>query len=199
MHDETIKGTMTESNAGFNEDPWCYIDNLPYLPQHYIDDAIKVSHSDYGYLPADRENRTPVYDQQCKFHFSKFISDATQHFGWVAATILKFDPNTVLDWHRDTPRQCALNYLIQEVDDMSHTFIREKIDGWNYNMREVKYTLGRPVLLNTSYEHTTYNFNPTKTRLVLSVTFMSFKYRVPVMYPEVRDWLLNYKTIDYDN
>jgi hypothetical protein len=197
MHDETIKGTMTESNLGFAEEPYCYLDNLPCLPQHYIDDAIAVSHSAYGYLPSDRENRTPVYDQQCQFHFSKFITDATQHFGWVAATILKFDPNTVLDWHRDTPRQCALNFLIQEVDEMSHTFIREKIEGWNYNMREVRYTYGRPVLLNTSYEHTTYNFNPTKTRLVLSVTFMSFKYRVPVLYSEVKEYLLNYKTVDY--
>jgi hypothetical protein len=198
MHDDTIKGTMDGSNTGFNEDPYCYIDNLPEIPQIYIDDAITITNNQYGYLPADRENKTPVYDMQCKFHHSKFIADATQHFGWASATILRFDPNTVLDWHRDTPRQCALNFLIQDVDGMSHTFIREKIEGWNYNMREVKYTFGRPVLLNTSYEHTTYNFNPTKTRLVMSVTFMSFKYRVPVLYPEVKEWLLNYNTVDYN-
>jgi hypothetical protein len=194
LHDNTINGTIINDASYFTQEPFCYMTNLPKLPQIYIDDIVSRQHSEYGYLPATRENRTPIIDQDCLFQNSKFVKDCADALGgFTGATILRFDPNTVLDWHSDFPRKCGMNFLINEVDGMCHTFIREQIKGWNYKMLEVKYLVGEPILINTSLHHTTYNFHPTKTRLVLSITFGK-----DTTYKQVKDFLSTYKTVDYN-
>ena len=194
LHDETIKGSIISDANYFSQEPFYYMKNLPKLPQIYIDDILSREKSEYGYLPASRENRTPIIDQNCLFQNSKFIRDCSDALGgFTGATILRFDPNTVLDWHSDFPRQCGMNFLITEVDGMAHTFIREQIEGWNYKMLEIKYSIGEPILINTSLYHTTYNFHPTKTRLVLTITFGK-----DTLYKQVKDFLSSYQTVDYN-
>lgn len=194
LHEETIRGSIVNDDTYFSQEPFYHMKNLPRLPQIYIDDILSKHTSEYGYLPPDRENRTPIIDRGCLFQHSKFVKDCADALGgFTGATILRFDPNTVLDWHIDTPRQCGMNFLINEVDGMAHTFIREQIEGWNYRMLEIKYNIGEPILINTLLKHTTYNFHPTKTRLVLTITFGK-----DTTYKQVKDFLSTYKTVDYN-
>jgi len=194
LHTEVIRGDIVNDGSYFSEEPFCYMKQLPKLPQIYIDDIMSRQKSEYGYLPAERENRTPIIDLDCLFQNTKFIKDCADALGgFTGATILRFEPNTVLDWHTDFPRQCGMNFLINEVDGMAHTFIREQIAGWNYRMLEIKYTIGEPILINTVLKHTTYNFHPTKTRLVLTITFGK-----DTTYNQVKDFLSTYKTVDYN-
>ena len=197
LHDEVIKGRITGANGSpkyFTEEPFYKMAHLPKLPQIYIDDVLSRHEQVFGYLPPERENRTPIIDKDCLFQHTKFVADGEKEFGWCGATILRFDPMTVLDWHRDTPRKHGLNILINEVDGKSHTFMRERSAGWNYNMTEIPYVIGEPMLLNTGMEHTTYNFHPTKTRYVLTITFSKNP-----EYKTVKEWLLNYKTTNYND
>jgi hypothetical protein len=194
LHADTINGAIVNDGDNFTQEPFWYVANLPKLPQIYIDDVLSRNQSEYGYLPPDRENRTPIIDRDCLFQNTKFIKDCADNLGgFTGATILRFDPSTVLDWHSDFPRKCGMNFLINEVDGMSHTFIREPISGWNYKMLEIKYTIGEPILINTILQHTAYNFHPTKTRLLLTVTFGR-----DTLYSTVKDFLSTYKTVDYN-
>jgi hypothetical protein len=171
-HENAIKGQITGENNiphGFNIEPYSLFPNLPKLSQKFIDDCLARQASDYSFLPTGRLNRTPVIDQDCLFNDSHFMNEARKYFEFMGATILKFDPMTVLDWHKD-PRQCGLNFLLNEHNN-SHTFMRENREGWNYYMTELHYDIGVPILLNTHVEHSTYNFDPNKTRYVLTISF----------------------------
>ena len=187
LHEDTIKGNITVNLSDFSKEPYHYLTNLPELPQIYINDVLNRPNGDYTYFPPERPNRTPLIDKDSLFDDTAFIKKCNDYFGYTAATILRFDPMTVLDWHIDNPRKCAMNILINEVDDMSRTFMREQVDGWNYKMIEIKYPVARPILLNTVIQHTTYNFHPTKTRYVLSVSFGKI-----ATYDEVKEYLLKY-------
>lgn len=191
LHSDAIKGNITLNPNDFSQEPYHYLTNLPTLPQIYIDDVLNRSNDDFTYFPPDRPNRTPLIDNDSLFDTSKFIKECHEYFGYTAATILRFDPMTVLDWHVDNPRKCAMNILINEVDGMSRTFMRENVEGWNYRMFEVKYAIGQPILINTMLQHSTYNFHPSKTRYVLSVSFG----RVAT-YNDVKEYLLKYS--DYN-
>jgi hypothetical protein len=194
LHDDAKKGVITGAHGTpkyFTAEPY-WLPPLPTLPQIYIDDVLSRAQDIFGYLPETRANRTPILDQVGLFQQSNFAKDAAAKFGFCGATILKFDPMTCLDWHRDTPRRCGLNFLINHVDGMSHTFIREQKSGWNYNMTEISYDIGTPILINTELEHTTYNFHPTKTRFVLTITFGRI-----ATYDDVKKWLSEYKCTEY--
>ena len=176
---------------GFKNEPYHIFPHLPKIQQKYIDDVLARQAEEYYFLPAGRLNRTPVIDKDCLFHNCDFIVNARKHFEYCGATILKFDPMTLLDWHRD-PRQCALNFLIQDVEEKSHTFMREQREGWNYYMTELPYTLGYPILLNTHVEHTTYTFHTTKSRYVLSIGF-----GLNTTYEMAKEYLQNLQITEY--
>lgn len=195
LQDNVIRGNINSEINEFSREPFCYMTHLPKLPQIYIDDMLRRQHSEYWQLPPERDNRTYIIDLDCMFQQTKFVKDCADALGgFTGATILRFDANTLLDWHRDDPRKCGMNFLLNEVDGMSHTLIRENIEGWNYRIREIKYNIGEPILIDTTFEHTTYNFHPTKTRYVLTLTFGR-----DTMYQQVKDFLSTYKTVDYNS
>lgn len=197
LHSDAGKGIITGTSGTpryFTEEPFIYMKNLPKLPQMYVDDILTRNTSEnYGFLPEGRANRTPIMDKSCLFQNTKFIADCEKQFGYCGATILKFDPLSVLDWHSDYPRKCGVNFLVKSVGNKAHTLIREHREGWNYNMLEIQYVLGEPILINTTLEHTAYNYHPTETRLVLSISFGKRP-----LYNDVKEYLLNYKTVDYN-
>ena len=172
------------------EEPYFHFSHLPMLPEKYLTEPY---HKGYVNLPDWRNNRIPVIlDANTDLFHSKFIEDCRQEFGYMSTAILRFDPMSMLNWHRDWKRNCALNFLLNETDGKSFTFIREHIDGWNYNMDEIVYTVGFPTLINVTLEHTAINYHPTNTRYVYTVAFYHD-------YNRVKEWLLNYKTVDYDH
>jgi hypothetical protein len=171
------------------EEPYFQFTHFPSLPEIYLTEPLKKG---YGNLPDWRENKTPlILDSDSDLFHSKFIEDCRKEFGFMSTAILKFDPMTVLNWHQDWKRKCGLNFLLNDTGGKSFTFIREHIDGWNYNMAEIPYRVGYPTLIKTSMEHTVINYHPTNTRYVYTVSFYHD-------YNTVKEWLLNYQTVDYN-
>lgn len=185
------KLTTTSNIVGsLSKEMFYYMDHLPDLDDEFCNDPIG---KDFGQLSPDRSNRTQILDK-IPFEQTKFCKDARDYFGWVNAVVLKFTPNSMLDWHIDDKRRCALNFLLHDANN-AFTFIRENVDRWNYNMVEIKYVPKRPILIDTSNQHTHINYNTTNDRYVLSVSFGNQPDKAS--YSEVREWLLNYKTDKY--
>lgn len=167
-----------------------YMNHLPEIDDFFCTDPITQN---FGFLSNDRSNRTSLIDY-IPFEQTKFCRDAYNYFGFIDAAVFKFTPNTMLEWHIDDKRRCALNFLLHDADNC-FSFIRENVDRWNYNMMEIKYIPKKPVLIDTTNEHTHLNYNSTKTRYLLSVSFGNQPDKAS--YQEVKQWLLNYKTNQY--
>lgn len=176
--------------SSLSKEMFYYMDHLPNLDDEFCTDPIS---KDFGELSPERSNRTKILDY-IKFEETKFCRDIYDYFGWVDAAVLKFTPNTMLDWHIDDKRRCALNFLLHDATN-AFTFIREKKDGWNYDMAEIKYVPKRPVLIDTSNQHTHLNYHSTNDRYVLSVSFGNQPDKAS--YAEVKEWLLTYKADTY--
>jgi len=173
-----------------NDDMFYYMDHLPDLDEFFTTDPLS---KEFGHLSIDRSNRTELMDYVA-FEQTKFCQDALKQFGWIDAAVLKFTPNTMLDWHIDDKRRCALNFLLNDSSDC-FTFIRKNIDRWTFNVAEIKYMLRRPILINTTNQHMHMNYSNTHTRYVLTVSFGNQPDKAS--YFEVRDWLLNYNCNTY--
>jgi len=188
MHEEAELLRITDKKH-MTIEPYCQFPNLPSLPEQYLSEPYRKG---YGNLPSWRDNKTPlVLDADSDLFHSKFIQDCRDEFGFMSTALLRFDPLTVLNWHKDWKRQCGLNFLLNDTHGQSFTFIREQIDGCNYNMDEIPYVVGHPTLINVTLEHMVINYHPTNTRYVYTVSFYHD-------YNRVKEWLLNYKTVDYN-
>jgi len=173
-----------------SENMFHHMNHLPDLDDFFCTDPLT---KDFGQLPSERSNRTAILDY-IPFEESKFCQDALKHFGWIDAAVLKFTPNTMIDWHIDDKRRCALNFLLNDSDNC-FTFIRKNIDRWNFNVAEINYIRRRPILIDTTNEHTHINYNNSHTRFVLSVSFGNKPDKAS--YQEVKEWLLKYNCTTY--
>lgn len=173
-----------------SKEVYTYMPHLPDLDEVFCTEPLSM---EFGYLSPDRSNRTQLLDYVA-FEQTKFCQDALKQFGWIDAAVLKFTPNTMLDWHIDDKRRCALNFLLNESTDC-FTFIREQSDRWTFNVTEIKYPLRRPILIDTTNQHTHLNYSNTHTRYVLTVSFGNQPDKAS--YAEVREWLLNYNCDTY--
>jgi hypothetical protein len=94
------------------------------------------------------------------------------HFDVKRQGIFKFYPNTCYGWHVDNRgRTSALNMLIEGTD--CHTFfgspaVVKENDDYEH-ISEVKYEIGKFVLLNVCNPHTVINLNNTRYVLTISL------------------------------
>lgn len=84
------------------------------------------------------------------------------------AGILKLDPYTCYDWHKDDRRGVAINMLISNAGRSFCVFSKNK-NGMSFKIEELKYSPEKYYLFNTQIHHTVYNFE--NIRYLLSVEF----------------------------
>jgi hypothetical protein len=106
-------------------------------------------------------------------NFSKMISSS---LGKVGTSYHKQLPHSLYDWHIDNNRSCAILWVIQ-TNPQAKTFYREAVSDTTlmYNITEVDYTLCKPTLLNTKYEHCVIN-NSDEDRITLNMSIFDTPY-----------------------
>lgn len=176
-----------ESSNSFVIEPFFY-PNLPLLDKKFtlIHDTV-----DYGNLREGRKNRSSVYNWLA-FEETEFCKKAREYFGFINAVIIRFEKNTMIDWHKDDVRKCALNFLLNEVTDCI-TLIKEQKEGWTFRVTEIPYFLRKPVLLNTELDHLHANYNKNLDRYLLTLTFG----KTPT-YFDVKEYLTKYTCHTYE-
>lgn len=96
--------------------------------------------------------------------------------------VLKNNPNSVYEMHKDAIRFCAINTLISTPND-DHIFEMEDDDGNrlrpNYNGNQFV-----PYLINVEQTHGVWNKSPTDNRYILTIGFFTKEFDYKFMY----DW-----------
>lgn len=123
-----------------------------------------VDFEEFTVLPIEN-----IYDSLVKH--DQFLSKLYEQLPFIGA-FLKFEKNSVYDWHTDVRvRKTSLNLLITE-NCHSHT-IFSKDRGRHHDKActfvELKYKPQTYYVLNTQIEHMVLNFKPN--RILLSITF----------------------------
>jgi hypothetical protein len=165
----------------------CYyhLDNLPPLPQIYIDEAVSAS-KDYWFKTNDWHKDSNAWRFDTSFTETGFFKEFRKKYGEtnVYACYLKNDPMQGYEWHTDKKRTCVINYLLTE-NDPSYVIFREKINYFYFNIiATVPYVVGHPFVFNAQIEHSVFNLS-NKERFIMSIGFYG------PTYEEVRDYILN--------
>lgn len=114
---------------------------------------------EFNRLPLPLElftNETFLYDVIKKFHCYKRFS------------IFKWEPYTAYEWHTDSPRNAAINFLLDGKNSLC--LFGKKIIDEDENIKNLKvleYTENNCFLLNTAERHSVINFD--NERYIMSV------------------------------
>jgi len=167
---------------------FCQFTHLPRLDDFYRTEALS---GQYFTPPETPEARGRVFRCPSSFINSKFYQDLNKRFGGVQrANYYQNRPNTTYDWHRDTDRQCSINFMLSDDNDYL-TLAREPTENrLTYNISRCIYKPMYPALLNTTFEHSVINYsNNPRFILALRPGDASFN--------EVKEFLLNYHCENY--
>jgi len=169
-----------------------HLNNLPELPQHFVEQALVEENYQITLTPNLYESKIFGWYQ------TDFLKSLVSHFNTkcTAAFILN-PPNSYYKWHTDWGRHCALNWLIK-TNPKAGAFYKEPIpeamptdrDPHYYNLIEVDYTLYKPTLLNTDLSHCVMN-NYNDSRIIFTTNIFD------VSYADVLDFLKNLNISSY--
>lgn len=173
-------------------DCFTHLDNLPDLDDFICQAGINAQ---YPEIPEEETAESLAITSivsPCRFYKTKFCQDLSKEFGPIKTHFFKNYPMTVYDWHRDLNRRVSLNFLLRESPN-SLVLYRNKeygIDRIRYNIKVCSYLPKRPVLLNTTIQHTVINYND-QPRFILSLGFP-----IEAEYQEVKKFLMYYPRFD---
>lgn len=91
-------------------------------------------------------------------------------FEHLSIIILKINKNSMLHWHKDRYRGCAINIPIYDLSS-SLTLFGTNAGNDYQNIIKVPYNVGCPVLLNTQESHCVLNLS-NEDRYILSFGFL---------------------------
>lgn len=110
------------------------------------------------------------------------LNTIDQQFKIKSCGILRIEPFTIYDWHKDTNRGLTINMLLKEVP--SHSVFGFKKDDYNTHFVELNYVLKKFYLFNTQHLHSVINFE--EYRYVFSTEFE--KEKDQLNYQSVFNW-----------
>lgn len=175
-----------------NNEYFLHLAHLPELPGKYLKEAEQAEYQ----VPLgnsagiDKPKTTRAQSSFIDTAFCRAMARSVGSLGPVYAEYLRFDPMSIYDWHKDLGRNFAINFLLTPSNSI--TMFREPQDiPNNYSLVVCDYTLNRPTLFNTQFNHAVVN-NCADTRYILSVYV-----KKPMSYWDARAWLLDYKTDSY--
>jgi hypothetical protein len=168
--------------------PNCFyhLNHYPDLPAELVQIGIDAAYPIEPPPETPEENRPRSIFCRSRFYQAPFCQDLIKEFGEIKTNFLKNNPMTTYDWHRDIDRKVAINFLLVEAPN-SLTLFRDKeygVDRMRYNIDVCTYTPRKPVIFNTTIQHTVINYND-QPRFILSLIFP-----LDVTFVDVRDYLL---------
>lgn len=172
-----------------NHDYYRHLD-LPPLPDRYIQEGLNAN---YKVIEKPR-----LIWARSTFDETDFFKEINEHFGRCYVKYYFNPPDSLYDWHVDSNRHCAINWVVK-TNPEARAIFREPSTDLNqglkkpifYDIHELKYQGSSPTILNATYEHCIANNYPD-TRIILTMSV--FK---PATYHEVLDFILNMKCKDY--
>jgi hypothetical protein len=170
------------------DDCFFQLNNFPDLEDLVCEAGINAV---FPNLPKEEtpENHVPQsIGSRSRFFKTKFCQDLSQQFGEIKTNFIKNGPMSTYDWHRDIDRKVAINFLLRPAPN-SLVLFRDKeygVDRMRYNIKACEYTPKKPVIFNTTIQHTVINYND-QPRYILSLIFP-----MEVTYFDVKDFLTSY-------
>jgi hypothetical protein len=158
--------------------------DLPVLDDFFIQESLTAKFE----IIATPSSLNRANSSFFRTNFSKLI-DST--FGKCGSSFHKHPAHSLYDWHIDNKRECAVVWVIQ-TDPQATTLYREAVTNTRlmYNITEVDYTLYKPMLLNTKYEHCVIN-NSDTDRITLNMSIFNTSYK------QALEFFQNLKIKDY--
>jgi hypothetical protein len=146
-----------------------HLNNLPVLPANIIQEGLNCN-----FRLVSEPSR--LYVGKTSFNETNFYKQLQNTFKEVGTSYRYTPANSIYDWHIDNKRVCAILWPIKN-NSSAATFYRgsKSIKNIFYDLTEVDYTLYKPTLLNTTYEHCVIN-NYNEPRIVLSVSLFDISY-----------------------
>ena len=97
--------------------------------------------------------------------------------------VIKMEPMTFYNWHKDANRQCTINMIIENTQ--SYCLFGEPIDDNNTSITELIYKPSTYYLFNTQAKHSVLNL--AGTRYLLSIGFDNNSYDEILEYCRIND------------
>ena len=172
------------------EDCFFHLNHFPDLEKEICQAGINAVYPTESPPETPEEHRPRSIVSPSRFFKTKFCQDLSKEFGEIRTNFIKNGPMTVYDWHRDLDRKVAINFLLAEAPN-SLTLFRDKeygVDRMRYNIEVCSYTPRKPVIFNTTIQHTVINYND-QPRFILSLIFP-----MEVNYFDVKNFLVSYPT-----
>ncbi len=173
-------------------DCFYHLNHYPDLPEEISQAGMNAVYPVEPPPETPEEHRPRSIVSRSRFFQSPFCQELSKEFGEIKTNFIKNNPMTTYDWHRDIDRKVAINFLLAEAPN-SLTLFRDKeygVDRMRYNIDVCTYTPRKPVIFNTTIQHTVINYND-RPRFILSLIFP-----LDVTFVEVRDYLLSKPTPD---
>jgi len=177
-------------------DKFTHFPNLPCLPDDVIQEALTI---EYTILEHPHIIRSTAH----KFKETEFFRKFSLAFDDCNASYMKFFPNSFYDWHIDRGRKCGINWVIKTNPRSSaffrshynsgvlyHNRVAQKAPVLYWKLEEVDYTLYKPTLMNTDFEHCVVNNYPEE-RIILTLNSKDGT------YSDIKEWLQNLKIDQY--
>jgi hypothetical protein len=172
------------------ENCFCYLNHFPDLEKEICQAGINAPFPEVPKIEtADTPSPRSIVSSS-RFFKTKFCQDLSAEFGQIRTNFIKNGPMTVYDWHRDLDRKVAINFLLNESPN-SLVLFRDKeygVDRMRYNIKVCEYTPRKPVIFNTTIQHTVINYD-SQPRFILSLIFP-----MEVDYFAVKNFLEQYPT-----
>lgn len=160
--------------------------DLPRLDNFFIQEAFNA---EYTLVTAP----SSLIRSHSSFMVNSFSKMIASSLGEVGTSYHKQTSHSLYDWHKDNNRDCAILWVIQ-TNNQAKTFYRESVPDTKlmYNIKEVDYTLCKPTLLNTKYEHCVIN-NGNEDRITLNMSIFNTPYK------KALEFFQNLKINSYSN
>ena len=167
-------------------DCFYHLNHFPDLPAELAQAGMNAAYPVEPPPETPEENRPRSIVSRSRFSQSLFCQELIKEFGEIKTNFIKNNPMTTYDWHRDIDRKVAINFLLADAPN-SLTLFRDKeygVDRMRYNIDVCTYVPRKPVIFNTTIQHTVINYND-QPRFILSLIFP-----LEVTFFDVRDYLL---------
>jgi len=161
-----------------------HINHFPDLPLEFVAEAVTAEYWNY-----DNDDVSMAYST---FKNTKFAQDFGAKFGEIRCGYMRFDPMTTYNWHKDTLRTHALNFLVTDIPNILTLYRAPTQRGMISKLENVDPKFRRPVLLNGGVEHCVLNYNETQTRCILGLCAADES----VTFDDVQTFLEQYQVSD---
>ena len=148
---------MLESDRFYIELPWM---------SEISEDCLELAENDGGFIEfLNFKCKMMDHQKAIKDPFIEYLAKNIP----IVVGVMRMEPNTIYNWHKDGNRKCAINMLVNDAP--SKCVFNVSTDGYMTKYAELKYKEETYYLFNTEEPHMIVNGD--KPRYLMSINFGS--------------------------